>query len=253
MLKTFSLLAGLAFLATPLTVAAQLLQPPLPPRIPPQGAPPARSDQRPGGITVSGIGQAQAAADTARVTLNLSARNNTLTLNKTTLQPVVDALVRAGVDPNSIVEPFYLEASASTNYATISGSVDHPTVQMLQDGIQTLTSAFTALPNILVNQASVTVTVNECTVLRTKARRAALEQAHAQALEIANASTVHLGKIIAVQAFGDNGGQGIYSQTPANSCSSYYQLGPGNMPFMLPADYLRVRIFSNVNVTYAIR
>lgn len=213
------------------------------------------SDPRAGGITVNGAGQAQAPADIARVTLNLSSRNNALTLNKTSLQLVVDALIRAHVEPESIVEPIYLEGRASTNYATVCGTVNHPTVQIIQDGMQTLTSAFAAMPDILVNQAGVSVTLNDCTLMRTKARRAALEQAHTQAQEIASASGVHLGKILTVQAYGDNGGGGgMYPQVSPNSCTSFYQIGPGNMPpFMTLADYLQVRIHSNVNVTYAIR
>ena len=226
--------------------------PPLPgmPMPMPMG-PRGQADPHSGGISVNGIGQLSAAADVARVTLNLAARNNQLTLNKTTLQPVVDALVRAHVDPASIVEPIYLQGAASSNYATVGGTVNQPTVPMLQDALQTLTSAFAAMPDILVNQASVMVSISDCTALRSNARRAALQQAHAQALEIANASGVHLGKILAVQAYGDSGGGAGQS---INSCSSYYQIGPGNMPsFQSLADYLQVRVGSNVNVTYAIR
>ncbi|MFN2529507.1 MAG: SIMPL domain-containing protein [Candidatus Baltobacteraceae bacterium] len=211
-----------------------------------------RSDPRGGGITVNGSGQADGAADLAHVTLNISSRNNALTLNKRTLQPVVDALLRAHVEPSSIVEPIYLQGAASTNYATVGGTVNHPTVAMLQDGMQTLTSAFAAMPDVLVNQAAVGVTMTECAALRTKARRAALVQARRQALEIASASNVQLGKILSVQAYGEGGGP-MDLQFP-NSCTSYYQIGPGNMPqFMSLADYLKVRVNSNVNVTYAIR
>ncbi len=239
-------------------ILAQLQPPPIPQpmgqRVPaPLSGHPA--EPRSGGITVNGIGQAQAPADLARVTLSLSSRNNALTLNKASLQPVVDALIRAHVEPESIVEPIYLEGRASTNYATVGGTVNHPTVQMLQDGMQILTSAFAAMSDILVNQAGVSVTANDCTAIRARARRAALEQAHTQAQEIASASNVRLGRILTVQAYGDNaGGGGMYPLASPNSCSSFYQIGPGNMPpFMTLADYLQVRIYSSVNVTYAIR
>lgn len=87
------------------------------------------------GITVNASAGVQAPAISAMLTLHLSAPNNMMTVNATTLQPLVDALVRAGVDRQSIVLPIYLQGPVRANNVQITGKVLHPTAAMLKAGI----------------------------------------------------------------------------------------------------------------------
>ncbi|MDQ6929764.1 MAG: SIMPL domain-containing protein [Candidatus Eremiobacteraeota bacterium] len=250
MLKYFGL-ASFLLTSLALTAPVALAQSPIsaPIRQMPPG-PRGPADNH-GGITVSGAGQATGAAEQARVTLQIISRNNQMTLDAQTLQPVVDALIRAGADPKSVIEPPYLSGPAKSAYATLTATVKNPTADQLQRGVLTLSQTFAGMPDIAVQQAGVNLTIDDCTALRSSARRAALAQAHAQALDIAKQSNVSLGNVIAVQSYGD-GGAG--NPNSPSSCGSYYQLGPGtNAQFNSPDDYLRVRIFTNMTVTYAIR
>ncbi|GAC1654073.1 MAG: hypothetical protein NVS9B12_04450 [Vulcanimicrobiaceae bacterium] len=209
-------------------------------------------DPRAGGITVAGQGVAVADADSAHITLQLLTRNNQAELDPATLKAVGDALIRAGADPKSVVLPVYLVGPARSNSAAVAATVQHPTVEMLIAGMQSLSKAFEAMPNVLVQRAEVNVGRDDCSSLRSSSRRAAFLQARAQALDIARQSGVQLGKILAVQSFTDNAG--FPAGTNPNACGSYYQLGPGNYPqFTSPADFLKVRVNSNLTVTYAIK
>ena len=211
-------------------------------------------DPRTGGITVVGQSVVTADAQRAQVTLNIGTRNNQPLLDAATLQPVAEALIAAHADPKSVILPIYLVGPGKTNFASVSASVSHPTAAMLIEGMQTLSKAFEAIPNLVVQQASVYVLIDNCVTIKSQARRAALEQAKAQALDIASQSGVHVGKILAVQSFGDGGGNGPGGLYNPNSCGSWYQIGYGNYPqFTSMADYLKVRLNSSVTVTYAIK
>lgn len=241
-----SFLISLA-LTAPLAVAQIPISTPIR-HLPP--GPRASADNH-GGITVSGTGQATGAAQQARITLQIVSRNNQMTLNAQTLQPIVDALVRAGADPKSVVEPPYLTGPAKSAFATLTATVQNPTADQLQRGVLMLSQTFAGMPDIAVQGAAVNLTIDDCTALRSNARRAALAQAHVQATDIAQQGHVSLGGIIAVQSYGDGGGGN--PNVPA-SCGSFYQLGPAtNAQFTSPDDYLRVRVFMNMTVTYAIR
>lgn len=103
------------------------------PPMPTVGA--SRTAQPPDGITVRGSGTASAQASTATLTLDVTTKNNAIELNASSLQPIVDALVRAGVQQSDIRLPIYLTGNNRTNNASIVATVHHPTVTMLENGI----------------------------------------------------------------------------------------------------------------------
>ena len=221
---------------------------PVPGRIP-MGLPPIAA--RPGatdGITVSGNATVQAQAAHAIVTLHVMSRNNAMAITAASLQPVADALVRAGVERSSITMPLYLQGNARTNNAEVSGTVERPTQAMLQNGIAQLAGAFASMPDLILNAADIRLTADGCEQLEQKAEAAALHQARANADYIAKQLNVRVGAVQAVQASG-------FAPDLSQSCVTQYGIGPFGAPYPMQSaqDYLTVRVFSSVSVRYAIR
>ncbi len=163
-------------------VVAQIPMPHLAPRVPmPAQAPPGPGD----GITVTGSAYAAAQASQAQITLRISARNNAPTLTEQTLQPIADALVRAGADRSSVQLPPYLVGQARTNNAAITASVQHPTTAMLQQGMLTIANAFAANPDLILNGAEIRLLAGDCSALQRAAEANAIADARANAAFIA--------------------------------------------------------------------
>ena len=246
--QTFKLaaLSFLAILATSQPILGQQSQTVLP-----LTARRSTVSNQPVGISVHGNGVAAFAADVAQVTLGLSSRNKKPTITLHSLRPIVDALIRAHADPKSIGMPIFLYNPGTTAYANVSATFEHPTLPTMVDAVKSISQTVAGMPDILVGWASVIVTSNKCDDLRYKALRHALETAHTQAVEIARAGGFSVGKMLWVRA--TSGDTSAMSGATVASCSSRYQLSPGNYPaFGKLSDYLRVQVFANVDVTYAI-
>jgi len=217
--------------------------------MPQMGAPaiPVRGAQPPDGITVRGSGSATARATSATLSLYVTARNNTLTITSASLTPLVNALVNAGIQRSDIVTPVYMTPEAHTNNATIAATVRQPTTAMLQNGIIQLSTAFTSMPNLLLNNVQVRLTLDGCDAVVRQAQSAALKQARANAEGVARQLGLHIGAVVAVD---EQSG----SLDSDGKCVSAYSIGPyQNMPFNSPSDYLAVRVYANVSIRYAIR
>lgn len=200
------------------------------------------------GITVSGAGYASTRATDARVTLHVSARNNALTLNAQTLQPIVDALVRAGADHSSVALPPYLVGQAHTNSAAVTADVHHPTPAMLQQGMLTLADAFAAMPDVLLNSAQVRLSANDCAALQRTAESKAIANARSNAAFLAKQIGARAGDVLAIQVSGmPAGAQG--------ACTFMYSMGPFGSPFSQPSPdgMLTVKVYSSVTMRFAIR
>jgi hypothetical protein len=87
--------------ATILAAALLLLPLPAAAQAPPFGL---------GGISVTATANKKVPATSARITLGFSTADRALTLNKQTLQPIVDAFVISGADPASIPWPINFNA-----------------------------------------------------------------------------------------------------------------------------------------------
>jgi hypothetical protein len=235
----------------PLVLAATLLtQVAVPagrgPGFPPMGPTPVEPS---GGIQVTGNGFASAPASQAAVTLHVSTRNNALTLNAQTLQPIVDALVKAGADQSTVNLPPYLVGQAHTNNATITATVHHPTQQMLQQGMLTSANAFASMPDVLLNAADVVLQADNCETLQRNAEANAITNARSNAVFLAKQIDGKLGPVMSVEvlAGGMFGAEG--------SCTFRYSIGPygPSFPQSSPADMLIVKVYSTVRVHYAIK
>ncbi len=200
------------------------------------------------GITVTGTGYARAQASRAQVTLRISTRNNATSLSAQTLQPIVDALVRAGADRSSIIVPPYLLGQARTNNAAISATVLHPTLAMLQQGMLTIANAFASEPDLLLNSAEVVLSADGCAQLQRTAEAHAIANARSNAAFIAGTIGAHAGDVLAVEErsipIGSEG-----------ACTMTYSVTPygGPYPPMSPAEMLTVNVSSAVTMRIAIR
>jgi uncharacterized protein YggE len=236
----FSYGAVATILAVAIPANAQVMAP----RVP--MPPPAAAD--PHGITVSGVSSVSAPATSARVSLYLATRNGAMSLNAKSVQPIVDAMVKAGVDRNSIILPLNFLTDGGSNGATITGEVPHPTVAQLQSGVVTVGTAVNSVSGVVLNNANVQLTVSNCQPLLDRARSGAIARARAKADEIAKQLSVKVGSVIAVNANGE------MPLTPDGSCTGNMNFGPFGSPmFQETGDYLNVTVSSAVTITYAIR
>ncbi|HEY8314947.1 MAG TPA: SIMPL domain-containing protein [Candidatus Baltobacteraceae bacterium] len=211
---------------------------------------PQAENSQPGGITVTATGSAQGPATDATFTLHVSQRGGALQLNAHTLAPIIDAMVAAGVDRNSIALPPYMTpGGTNTNFATIVGKVNTPTVAMLRDGFTRVGAAVATIPNVIVNDGGVQLGRADCSEIQSHAQTDALLEARKQAAGIAAALGVRVGKPLSVVT---NAQPRPYPG--GDACASFYSFGASGGPnFTNLADYLQVRVYSNVTITYAIR
>src|SRR5579862_2174639 len=86
------------------------------------------------GITVSAAGFASAPADSATVTFSLYSQKTPIT--STMLAPIVDALIAAGADRNSISSPILMASAAAVPASemrdtTLSATLNSPSAQSI--------------------------------------------------------------------------------------------------------------------------
>jgi len=236
-----------AVLLTQVAVPARMGpgMPPMGPAVP-MGPTPAEPSS---GIRVTGNGFASEPASQATVTLHVSTRNNALTLNAQTLQPIVDALAKAGADRSSVTLPAYLVGQAHTNQAAITAIVHHPTQQMLQQGMLVIANTFASTPDILLNAADVVLQGDDCDTLQRNAEANAIANARSNAVFLAKQIGGKLGPVIAVDVLAG----GVFGAE--GSCTFGYSIGPygPSLAQSSPADMLTVKAYSTVRVQYAIK
>ena len=208
-------------------------------------APPATQNR---GITVSGSAVTRVPATQARVTLNVVSADRSLILDKAKVSPIVDALVKAGADPSSVHLPINFGAPGASNMASITATVMHPTVQGMEDGIQSVGATIAGMKGVILSGAQVYLIADGCRTALDAARREAIDQARGKADSIANDLNVHVGPAVNVIAYEQN--------TPDGSCSTQYFVGGtmnGPQEPQKPSDYVTVPATSSVTITYAIR
>jgi uncharacterized protein YggE len=197
------------------------------------------------GITVTGNAVAHVAATSARVTINLSTRNGAAAMTEQSIAPIVDALVKAGADPNSISLPLALKSLGGLNNASIGGTVAKPTKEIIENGVVTVGSAITNVPGLWLSSALIQLKRDDCSTAQDQARKNAIEDAHRKALATAKQLGVQLGPVVAAR---------INEQSQDDSCTTVYPLGGYGGPQMQSAqDYTTIDLTSYVTITYAIR
>ena len=230
------------FIAFAIPADAQVTRVPI---APPPVAPPPQAAR---GITVNGSSAASAPATSARVTLFLVSRNSGVAYTSQSVQPVVDAMVKAGVDRDSITLPLNFSAPGNSSSATITGTVEHPTLTQLQNGVVTVGTAINGIPGAILNTVNVELTLNDCESLVDKARSGAITRARAKAGDIAKQLNVKLGSVEAVNAANE------FQLRADGSCMTQLNFNP-YQPQMIDktGDYLNVTVSSAVSITYGIR
>ena len=202
------------------------------------------------GITVTASGVADAAATGATFTLFFTSRGTAAQLNSQTLAPVIDAMVRSGIDRSTIaVSSTIAPAGGNATFATVSANVKNPTEPLLRNALANVEIAIGSLPNLTITNANAEVTSDDCAALQSSARASALAGARKEAAAIAQTLGVHLVRPVAVIA----SAPAPLRLPNGSACSSYYSFNAGTPNLMKPSEYLQIHVYSSVTVTYAIR
>lgn len=245
MMKHTAILAAVLLLL-PAAAMAQFVSGPSP-RGPVQTGPAAPPNAT-HGITVSASASSRIPATSARITLNLSSADRALSLDAQSLQPVIDALVKAGADPASVHLPPNFSAPGRSNLASLTATVANPTAAMMQSGIVSVGTSVASAKNLVLNGAMVMLIAQHCADALDHVRGQAIERAHAKAESIAKDLGVQVGSVLNVQSFEQS--------WPDGSCQSQYNIngyaGDPNQP-QSPQDYVTVPVQSNITITYAIK
>jgi len=88
------------------------------------------------GITVPGSAESRVPATSARVTLELVSADRRPMFDAQRIQPVIDALTKAGADPASVRVPLDLDTPGAWSTASISATFSQPSAfdQVAADG-----------------------------------------------------------------------------------------------------------------------
>ena len=234
---TAALLVGTVTIGFTVGSAAAQSLPPSVPRLP-------LTAQGQDGITVSARGSMSVPATRADVQASIASR--TFAITKETLAPVEDALVQAGVDRASIVEPITLAAGPS-NFVTITGTVEHPTRDMLVKGLQIMGRSFGTSPTLNLTNGYATLLRANCQSDVERARAQAIANARLRAQRVASQLGVKLGRLLAMSLIDESG------MTESGECSAFMGLSANMPPLRDPGDYLNVRVYSEVALRFAIR
>lgn len=222
------------------------------------------------GVTVQGYGSATADADSAIIEFyfggmiyyedkpiaepgvgsdgstgsvppDIAPSPNAEPITEEALQPVIDALVGAGVSRDNIefVDPGYYDPYYSS--ATLRATLDNV------DGVDAAVAAATAatLDGISLQSSNVTYTISDCSALEQAAMEAAVEDAADRGQLLATALGVELGGITgaADYSYYGYGGTGCGSSYPM----PYYDTA------VRGSSSTQVQVFEQISITYAIQ
>ncbi len=223
------------------------------------------------GLTVQGYGSATADADAAIVEFYFS-RNGPVAdtgtsrsepgisggvaepaapelqevpqITEAELQPVIDAIVSAGVARNDVEfigQPYYDKYSSS---ATLRVSVSN--VDSVDAVVTAANSAAAGLSGIVLNGTNVSYTVNDCAALEKAALQAAVEDASERVTIFASALGVGFGSVT---------GGSNYSYFGGTPCDPGFYPGPYPLAGVSYAQGQprQVQVIANIAVTYAIQ
>ena len=223
------------------------------------------------GLTVQGFGSATANADSAIVEFYYS-RNGPVTdlpagraepgsaggaepalapdqqevqqITEAELQPVIDAIVAAGVpreDIQFVGQPYFDKFYSS---ASIRATVNN--VDSVDAVVQAANNASAGLAGIVNNGTNVSYTVNDCAALEEAAMRAAVEDAGERAAVFARALGVGVGAVT---------GASNYSYFGGTPCDPGFYPGPyplGGITYT-QGQPREVQVIANIGVTYAMQ
>jgi hypothetical protein len=200
-------------------------------------------------ITLTGSAVNRVPASLARVTLGLMSNDRQPIYSAQTIQPVIDALIKAGADPASVRVPLSLSTSGNWSAASISAAFSQPTAAVVQDAIKSAETVVGSMKDTTLSGVWLALTASNCEAAENAARIQAISQARDSAQSIASGFNVHLGAVLSVHSL---------DPIPADgSCSAQYTVGQysgGNFEGPLaPDDFVSVPVRSNLMVIYAIK
>ncbi len=197
------------------------------------------------GATGSGSSGSSGGSDTVTTDADAAVAAQVAPITEADLQPVIDAIVAAGVPRDDIefIGQTYYDAyySTATLRATVSNidNVD-AVVRAAQDGAANLA-------DIYLTSTNISYTVSDCSALEKAAMDAAVEDAKDRATSFASSLGVGLGDVV---------GASHYSYAPygGTACDGNF-IGPYPMGGIAYAEGARgfVQVFANISVTYAIQ
>lgn len=223
------------------------------------------------GLTVQGFGSATANADSAIVEFYYS-RNGPVAdtssgraepgsggvaepalapdqqqvqqITEAELQPVIDAIVGAGVPREEIQfvgQPYFDQYYSSATLRVTVSNVDS-----VDAVVQAASNASAALAGIFANGTNVSYTVNDCAALEEAAMKAAVEDARERAAVFARALGVGVGAVT---------GASNYSYFGGTPCDPGFYPGPyplGGITYA-QGQPREVQVIANIGVTYAMQ
>jgi uncharacterized protein YggE len=214
------------------------------------------------GITVNGYGSATADADSAIVEFGFSSTGSggyepyppygvrpdgstAEPITRETLQPMIDALVAAGVSADDIEvlgNSYYYDYYSS--YATLRATINN--LGILDGAVQAAQGAAGGISSIYLNSTNVMYTLQNCEALERAAAQAAVEDAADRAALLADVLDVTLGSVAGASDYswynsGTGCGSDYYSPWPI----AYSIWRPGT------SGDGTVQVVSNISVTYA--
>lgn len=215
------------------------------------------------GITVQGYGSATADADSAIVEFGFSSTGNggvtplpypegdirpegsAEPITRETLQPVIDALVAAGVSNDDIEllsQSYYYDYYSS--YATLRATVND--LAILDGAVNAAQDAANDISSVYLNSTNIIYTLQNCEALERAAAEAAVEDAGDRAAVLADVLDVTLGEVAGASDYswygsGTGCGNDYYSPWPI-AYTPWRVGGNGDGT---------VQVVSNISVTYA--
>ena len=208
----------------------------------------AGATQAPHGITVTGMGSSRIPATSARISIQLGSSDRSNSLDKQKVQPIIDALIKAGADPSRVRLPLTLSAGTGSNMASISATFVHLNPKTVQNGMASAVATIAAMKDTVVfYNLQLFVIANNCQHALAIARQQAIASARAKAEAISKDLNVEIGPAISADS------REMISTD--GSCFTQYFIGPqGDQSVLQTAqDYVTVPVQSNITITYAIK
>ncbi|MGB6987258.1 MAG: SIMPL domain-containing protein [Candidatus Aquilonibacter sp.] len=208
----------------------------------------AGATQAPHGITVTGTGSSRTPATTVRISVQLGSADRSNGLDKQKLQPIVDALIKAGANPSRIRLPLTFNAGVGANIASINVTFPRPTAKTVQNGVASAAAALATVKDaVVLYNLQVFVIAQNCQHTLAIARQQAIASARAKAEAIAKDLNVQIGPAISAES---------HEMTSADgSCfAQYFISAQGDQSgLQTPQDYVTVPATANITITYAIK
>ncbi len=208
----------------------------------------AGATQTPHGITVTGTGSSRIPATTVRISVQLGSADRSNGLDKEKMQPIIDAMIKAGADPSRVRLPLTFNAGARTNMASITVTFAHPTAKTVQNGIASAAAALaTEKDAVVLYNLQVFVIAQHCQHTLAIARQQAIGSARAKAEAIAKDLNVEIGPAI-------NAESREMTSTDGSCLAQYFVSAQGDQSGpQTSQDYVTVPATANITITYAIK